>query len=315
MPNAGPNKLSSNSLDLRIKKLTCMRSRSAYSTSLCVAIVCLASCTYNDIPRPVDCNVESTINPTNCHATDGSITVSAAGGQAPYRFSLNGGAFQASNSFTGLGPGSYLIKVKEVQQCEASAKAILIPPNSTLATSFSVTNDTDCLVPNGSIHITASLGKPPYKFQFGQGSLKNSVSGDTIFNNLKSGTYTIRVEDSDGCPTATDIIVPKGNTGVSYAGAIKPILDANCNLKGCHNSDLGSTRDWRNYNNVKTNAAIIKSRTTDRSPTANRPDCLLGGRWCREQLIANLFCQKNKIENAIQILRAGGSIGCLRQGT
>jgi hypothetical protein len=267
-----------------------MRSRSAYSTSLCVAIVCLASCTYNDIPRPVDCtalglalNVESTINPTNCHATDGSITVSAAGGQAPYRFSLNGGAFQASNSFTGLGPGSYLIKVKEVQQCEASAKAILIPPNSTLATSFSVTNDTDCLVPNGSIHITASLGKPPYKFQFGQGSLKNSVSGDTIFNNLKSGTYTIRVEDSDGCPTATDIIVPKGNTGVSYAGAIKPILDANCNLKGCHNSDLGSTRDWRNYNNVKTNAAIIKSRTTDRSMPP-------GGATLTQQQIDQIAC-------------------------
>lgn len=56
-------------------------------------------------------------------AQTGTITVIAAGGQAPYQYSLNSGAYQSSNTFTGLGAGTYTISVKDANNKTASQTA------------------------------------------------------------------------------------------------------------------------------------------------------------------------------------------------
>ncbi len=249
-----------------------MRNRSIYYASFWVPLALLSSCTYNDINKVVDCrtsdlvvNIDGKINPSQCNAIDGSITVSASGGQAPYSFSINGGAFQSSNLFSNLGPGLYTIRAKGVKGCEAPTDVELVAPNSTLTAASVLKSDADCFTDNGSIRITAAQGKPPYKFQFEQRGFRNSLTGDTTFANLKFGNYTITVKDADGCPKVLSLTVPRGDSGIGYAGVIKPILDTNCNLTTCHNGDLGSSRDWRNYNAVKNNAANIKTRTANKS--------------------------------------------------
>ena len=173
-----------------------MRIHYAHSIVFWLFILFVSSCTYNDIPKLVDCSksdlavsIDSKINPTLCFAIDGSIVASASGGQGPYTFSINGGPFQSSNLFSNLGPGLYTIKVKGVRGCEASAAAELIAPNTTLSASFSIKDDSDCFAHNGSIKVTVSQGKPPYKFQFGQGSFVKSSTGDTTISNLKFGNY------------------------------------------------------------------------------------------------------------------------------
>ncbi|TMI65632.1 MAG: T9SS type B sorting domain-containing protein [Bacteroidetes bacterium] len=65
---------------------------------------------------PFNVNVNSTETVTNATCTNltaGSITINATGGLAPYTYSINGGAFQSSNLFTGLTQGPKTITVKD----------------------------------------------------------------------------------------------------------------------------------------------------------------------------------------------------------
>jgi SprB repeat len=246
-----------------------MKRHSAYSITFWVTVLLMSSCTYNDITKLVDCSktdlavaLDSKIDPTQCLAIDGSITVSASGGEAPYAFSINDGAFQSGNTFDKLAPGLYTIVAKGPKGCLSTPIEVkLTAPNSTLSASSITVPDSDCFTDNGSISVTASQGKPPYQYQFQKGSFGST----STFSNLKFGTYSVTVIDADGCPTSLSVIVPRTNTGISYSGTIKTILDTNCNTSGCHNGDLGSNRDWRTYASVKNDAASIKSRTANKS--------------------------------------------------
>jgi hypothetical protein len=47
---------------------------------------------------------------------------------------------------------------------------------------------------------------------------------------------------------------------ISYANDIRPILDTNCQISGCHGSN-GGIPSWATYETVSANAAKIKTRT------------------------------------------------------
>jgi hypothetical protein len=85
-----------------------------------------------------------------------------------------------------------------------------------------------------------------------------------IFSNLAAGQYTFIVKDATDCQKTISVSVPRGLTGVSYKNDIKPILDASCNLSGCHNAGTGS-RDWTTYEKVKANDGNIRARTANKS--------------------------------------------------
>jgi hypothetical protein len=240
-----------------------MRSISVYFIGV---IMSLNACVYNDLE--VDCGksdlrviLEGKKDPTLCSATDGTITVSASGGDTPYSFAISGKVgFFPSGSFTQLGAGLYDVVVRSGRGCQDTLKVVLASTSTLSASSVVLSNDTQCFGDNGSIKATASLGKPPYQFQFQQSSFKKSSTGDTTINGLKFGDYIFTVKDAEGCLTAINVKV-NSNTGISYKNTIKTIIDTRCNTTGCHNGDIGASRDWRSYNLVKTNALNIKGRT------------------------------------------------------
>jgi hypothetical protein len=53
----------------------------------------------------------------------GTITVTQTGGIAPFTFSLDGGAFQSSNSFNNVASGAHSITAKDANGCTGSANA------------------------------------------------------------------------------------------------------------------------------------------------------------------------------------------------
>lgn len=235
-------------------------------------LLVLAGCTYKDIPQPsqvpFDCSQSTLafapsdqVNASNCFAIDGSVTVSATGGATPYAYSLNGGAFQADPAFTGLGPGIYIINVKDANQCQKTLDIDITAPNTDLSAGVAVTKDTECLTDNGSLVVTASGGTPPYSYQFGT----NTAGPQNSFSGLKAGYYSVTVRDNAGCIRIINAWVQRGDTGTSYANDIKPIIDTNCAIPGCHNGDNGESRNWTVFANVQNNAAHIKLRTGNKT--------------------------------------------------
>jgi hypothetical protein len=250
-------------------------------------------CAYNDIIVEFDCSestlaiaLESKTDVSNCRAIDGGISVSASGGAEPYTFNINGGEYQTNNRFTDLGPGTYTLKVKDANGCWKTMDVDVAAAGSTLSASALSAEDNQCATDNGTITISASGGKAPYQFQLDSQGYGSSNG----FTNLKHGQHVVIVKDDEGCQITLSVQVVRGKTGISYAGQIKDILTTNCNTTGCHGTGTGS-RDWTNFDNVKSKAANIKIRTANRTmpPTIplNQAQIDLIGCWVDDGAFEN----------------------------
>ena len=101
---------------------------------------------------------------------------------------------------------------------------------------------------------------PPYSFQLGN----LSFSPNNFFSGLKSGSHKIAVKDNNDCTVNLSVSIPQDFTGTSWVNDIKPILEKECAISGCHNGTSRSN-DFRNYNSAQSFAPSIKSKTQDRS--------------------------------------------------
>jgi hypothetical protein len=159
---------------------------------------------YQKLQVVEDISLSTTVVNAGCAgANSGSISVLTNGGQAPFSYSLNSGSFQANNTFTGLAPGNYTIKVKDASGCESTTSAT-VKGNTPLSLTSSVQNETCFNQKNGRITFSASGGTGFYSYSIdGQ----NYVSRPQ-FDNLATGSYTGYVKDLSGCiSTNTGLII------------------------------------------------------------------------------------------------------------
>jgi gliding motility-associated-like protein len=133
-------------------------------------------------------------------ASDGQITFMASGGAAPYEYSLNGGAFQASAAFSGLGANTYTVTVRDINFCQAEISATLSNP-AVLTLDFSKTDASCPAEADGSITLSISGGTQPYNVYWADGTITLARE------DLMPGTYRVGVTDHNGCMTGRDIVV------------------------------------------------------------------------------------------------------------
>lgn len=151
-------------------------------------------------------NITSVLNTTNppcANITNGLIVVNPTSGTAAYQYSLNGGPFQASNTFTGLPAGNYTIDITDQIGCTGTNSTTLTtntPINTTVSMTMPLCNGNA----NGSITLTPSGGVSPYEFSINAGTVYQP--GGT-FSNLAAGTHTIRIKDFAGCTKDTTVIL------------------------------------------------------------------------------------------------------------
>ena len=108
---------------------------------------------------------------------------------------------------------------------------------------------------NGSLTASAKDGTSPYQFSIDGTNFQNSGE----FTGLAPATYTVTVKDKNGCTNTASAVVREVQE-VSYATQVRPLLDQNCQVSGCHGSNP-SLPSWETYANVKANAQKIKTRT------------------------------------------------------
>lgn len=234
-----------------------------------VALIQIAeSCVNKELPDNLLCtnsdlalSLVSKIDASNCKAIDGQVEVTGTGGAAPYDYKIGDGIYQTNPVFIHLSAGTYSFTTKDTKGCKSTLTVTIEASSSTLSATFVATADNQCQPPhNGSINVTSTGGVLPYQFK-----LDNGIFGPTSsFSTLQSGVHTVIVKDGGDCEFVLHIPVDRGDTGVSYAMEIGPILNLSCNFSGCHGSGTGS-RDWTIFSNVQTKAAQIKTRTGNRS--------------------------------------------------
>src|SRR5690606_30288521 len=76
----------------------------------------------------------------------GSALVTATGGYPAYTYSLNGGAPQASNSFTGLAAGNYTVTIEDTNHCTTQTTfTIQNPANNTNLSAVGIGKEITCI--------------------------------------------------------------------------------------------------------------------------------------------------------------------------
>jgi hypothetical protein len=143
---------------------------------------------------------------SGCTKHDGSITASFSGGGS-IEYALNGGDYQSSGSFTGLGEGTYTVTARRpgaMNSCIAS-ESIEIKDGSNIRASVSGGGAFSFCEQDGPPKVTLACSASG-----GSGLLTYSWPNG-ILENAGSGTHTCTVIDAAGCrddASATIVTVP-----------------------------------------------------------------------------------------------------------
>ncbi|MCE3278393.1 MAG: Immunoglobulin-like repeat containing protein domain [Bacteroidetes bacterium] len=216
-------------------------------------------------------NVNST-----CQAANGSITVNAAGGNgslSTFQYSLNGGAFQSSNLFSGLSAGTYTVTVKDSTACLKS-KVVNITTTTNPTANITPSPASTCAGISLLLNGNPSGGTTPYITHAWSGSGASSLtSGNTTasptFNNSTAGNYTVvyTVTDNAGCTGSASTIItvkPKPTAAITPSPATV-CAGSNLSLNGNPAGGSGTyTHNWSG-----TGSGSLSAGSSTATPTFN----------------------------------------------
>ncbi|WP_298535635.1 T9SS type B sorting domain-containing protein [uncultured Algibacter sp.] len=168
---------------------------------------CTAESIIQTLSDPVTVTATNTsTNPTCNGDNDGSVTLTALTGQAPFTYSIDGGStFVSSNVFGGLIAGNYNYVVRDSKACEATGSVSLVNPQP-ISVSI-IRNPVDCSSgTGGSLDVSiTSGGVAPFVYSLYDntytqiGSSVSTSSTTNTFSGLVFGDYYVTIIDSNGC--------------------------------------------------------------------------------------------------------------------
>ena len=181
-------------------------------------------------------------NVTCFGAANGTITINgAAGGYGTYEYTVNGGTtWQASNSFTGLAPGFYNVRIRD-----AANPACIITINGSvnvteppiLNANVARTNVTCNGAANGTITISSPSG--------GYGTYQYSINGGGAwqasgsFSGLAPGNYNVQIRDA--AQTACVIVLNPALAITEPAVLAATVTPTNVSCFGANNGIIAIT--------------------------------------------------------------------------
>lgn len=159
--------------------------------------------------------VSNVTNVTCNGGNNGSITVSATGGNGVYTYAWsNGGGTNTQNNLTA---GNYTVTVTDGNGCIATATASVTQPSAIVASVNVVSNVTCFGASNGAVSLTATGGNGNYTFNWSNGNAGAS------FNNLAAGTYTVSTTDGNGCVAPTiQVVISQPTQIVATTSVVNP---------------------------------------------------------------------------------------------
>ncbi|WP_160143448.1 T9SS type A sorting domain-containing protein [Chryseolinea soli] len=142
----------------------------------------------------------------------GILSVGGSGGLPPYQFSLNGGPFQTSGTFTKLQASTYSITVMDQNGCDnASSQEITsINPEIQIET---IVKEVSCFGgSDGTITTLVLGGVPPLRYGWVPATVNATSS---VLDGIKAGSYTVTVSDQAGCSREHTATVQQPNEALA----------------------------------------------------------------------------------------------------
>ena len=128
----------------------------------------------------------------------GSINLTVSGGTAPYTYAWSNNTTLEDPS--NLPAGTYTVTVTDANGCTATTTVTITQPGSAVTITATAQNIL-CLNGTGSVSSTPNGGVSPYTF-----SWTNSANTQNI-TNLQAGSYTVTVQDANGCSANATAVV------------------------------------------------------------------------------------------------------------
>ena len=149
---------------------------------------------------------------------NGTITLTANGGTAPYTYNWGGGI--TTQNRNGLGAGTYTATITDNNGCRTTASATITQPLTALSATTASSNVSCNGGNNGTITLTANGGTAPYTYNWGGGITTQNRNG------LSAGTYTATITDNNGCSTTASATITQPLTALSATTAT---INVSCN--------------------------------------------------------------------------------------
>ncbi len=170
--------------------------------------------TINEPPALVASVNPATITHVSCFGgSDGTATVSASGGTAPYLYLWSNGS--TDKTATGLAKGTYTVLVMDANGCTTTVEGVVInEPATPVQVMIDKLTDPSCEGDvDGSLRATATGGSGGYTYLWSNGQTLAEIGG------LSAGTYSVIVKDSKGCEaTATMVLTDPNGLSASVSG-------------------------------------------------------------------------------------------------
>lgn len=156
--------------------------------------------------NPANLNVSSTetIGSSCDNAAQGTVTINAIGGIAPYTYNIDGGAFQFSNAFSNLTPGSHTITIRDFA-CGIVTKTIIVPtrsaPTVNAGSDYTIVEGDDVMLQGNAGGNPGTVAWTP------AATLTGANTFSPIAKPIITTTYTMTVVDANGCISADNTLV------------------------------------------------------------------------------------------------------------
>ncbi len=190
---------------------------------------CMTTCTIS-LSEPTSLpSVTGTAETVSCFGNnDGVVEVSGSGGTAPYEYNIDGGPWQMGTRFTGLSSGDHTIGIRDFEGCESNSVLNVPSPEELICSNIIGTDPTDCSTNDGQINVTAIGGVSPLMYSIDGSTFQSS----NVFSNLSSGSYTVIIEDANGCETNCSVALTSPNAPLCFIPSFQDV--------SCHGGTDGS---------------------------------------------------------------------------
>ncbi len=177
------------------------------------------------LTQPAQVGIGTLVRNNRCvPLTTGQIIVVPSGGTPAFTYSINSGAYGTSPTFGNLGPGTYVLSIKDANNCLKDTTVSLIDSTAIHAT-IVITNAKCFDSSSGSLVVTGKDGVAPYRYSLNGAPAQTS----STFSNLFAGSKAIRILDSFGCQLDTGVLLTQPDRLVPSVQRVQPLCFGDAN--------------------------------------------------------------------------------------